>query len=194
MISKAKLLRRYAGFAEVFSFSVTSFMVVVLVAFGGAGLLDAVPELVGSSPGLTETYLSKLSNVLFDAVILVVGCGLAILNHRILRNTVARCELSEDELAWIKDQPDYERMAEDSELMRLAANVSRMCRTYQCQNPLFERFLEEYLTLLNEYGWGLDETMQEARIERLNTQADEGLERYAARVRREGMRKEREGG
>lgn len=193
MISTAKLLQRSASFQEVFSFSFMSFMVVVLAATGGAGLLDDVPELVGSSPGLTASYLSKLADVVFLTVIVVVAFGFGVLNYRTLTNTVARCEVAEDELAWINDCPEYEQMVEDRELMKLAASVGRVCRTYPATHGLFVRFLGDYQKLLNEYG-GVDRTIQEARIELLNNQADEGLDRYSARVRREGMRKEREGG
>lgn len=165
MISKANLLRRSASFGELFSFSFMSFMVVVLAATGGYGLLEAVPELLGSTPGLTGSYLSKLVNALLDAVIVVVACGFSVLNYRTLQNTVARCELAEDEMAWINQCPEYERMVEDRELMRLAANVSRVCRTYPATHGLFVRFLSDYRTLLDDYGGGVDAEIQEARIE-----------------------------
>ena len=193
MISTARILSRRASSGEVGSFAFISMFVVILLATSGHGALNAAPELAGSNPELSWLYVSKLADVLFPAVIVVIAWGFAGLNYRTLTNTVARCELAEDEMAGIDQHACYERMIEDRELMRLAANVSRACRTYSATHGLFKQFLGNYRTLLDEYGGGVAQTIQEARIELLNIQAEEGLERHAATVRREGMRKERTG-
>lgn len=191
MISRARLLMHSASFDEVGSFALMSMFVVILLATGGYGVLEAVPELVGSSAGLTGTYLSELADALFPAVIVMVAVGFAVLNYQKLQNTVARCELAEDELAWIKNHSEYERMVEDRELMRLAANVRRVCRAYPATHGLFVKFLEEYRALLKNHGSGTEKTRQ-ARIQHMNEAADEGLERHQRRVQREQRRKEQE--
>lgn len=193
MISTARLLSRNASGGELGSCALMSMFVVILIATGGYGVLEDVPELVGSSLELTWAYVSKLTDAPFPAVIVAVSAGFVVLNYRTLANTIARCDLAEDELAWINQSPEYERMVAERELRRLAKNVQRVCRTYPATHGLFVRFLGNYRTLINEYGPEVNETIQEARIELLNIEAEEGLERHAVRVRREGMRKEREG-
>lgn len=191
MISTARLLSRSASYGELGSFVLMSLVPVFLIGVVGYLLTMAVPELAGAQPGLHGAYLVKVFDAVWPVLYALVGVFVAFKNYRTLQDTVARCELAEDELAWIKRCSEYGRMGEDRELMRLAVNARRVCQTYHSQHPLFERFLGEYLRLLENYGSGMEKTTQ-ARIQYMKEAADEGLEQHARRVRREQMKKNRE--
>lgn len=193
MIARARWLTRAAEPAELSQLVLVSGFTVIVLGSGGMPLTKAMSKLAGPDTGFTETYVSSGMAILGSGLLLAFGVFTASASYRMLIDTIGRCELAKDEMAWINQSPEYERMIEDRELLRLAANVGQVCRTYLATYSLFVRFLSDYRTLLNEYGKVLDKTIEQARIELLNNQAEEGLEQYAARVRREGMRKEREG-
>lgn len=190
MISTARLLRRSASFGELGGFVLMSLVPVFLIGVAGAVLTMAVPELVNAEPGLDGAYLVEVFGVVWPVLYALIGIFVAFKNYQTLQDTIGRCELAEDELAWIKRCPEHERMVEDRELMRLAANVRRVCQTYPATHGLFERFLEEYRVLLKNYGSGMKKTRQ-ARIQHMNEAADEGLERNARRIQREQMKRNR---
>lgn len=192
MIAKARWLLRAAEPAELFWFVLMSGFTVVIVGTSMSALATVLPEVVGSEPEFSEAYLGKSVPVLGWVVFLVFGFFTAIENYRILQNTIARCELAEDELAWVKKCPEYERMVEDRELMRLSANVRRVCRTYRRAHPLFVQFLAAYRALLKNYARAKEQDRR-SFIEDMNEAAEEGLEQHETRVRRERRKKNREG-
>lgn len=194
MISRARQLREHASFEDLGWFLTKSVLLAGTLALIGLSALDAVPAFVVSEPSFDKAYIADAIYLLGLLPFMVAILLLAATNYRLLQDTMARCELASDEMALINKHPSYERMTCDRELMKLAANVRRVCLTYPATHGLFKQFLGDYRTLLDDYGGGVDAEIQQARIELLNIQAEEGLERHAARVRREGMRKEREGG
>lgn len=192
MIAKARWLLRAAEPAELFWFVLMSGFTVVIFGTSMSALATVLPEVVGSEPEFSEAYLSRVVPVVAWVVFLVFGFFTAIENYRILQNTIARCELAEDELSWVKKCPEYERMVEDRELMRLSANVRRVCRTYRRAHPLLMRFLRAYRALLENYSRATEEEYS-SLIEEMNEAAEEGLEQHETRVRRERRKKNREG-
>ena len=177
MISKARLLHRTASLDELGRFALITMIVVVLLGAGGAGLAQDAPDLIASSPVLTTAYLRELVYVLASGVLVVSALGFAVLNYQRLQNTVRRCELAEDEMAWISQHPDYERMVDDGELMRLTANVRRVCRSYPATHPLLVKFLANYRVILNQYASTVEEK-RSAVIKDMNEAAEEGLEEH----------------
>ena len=195
MISIARHLREHASFEELVRFSLKSVLHVVTLALFGFAVLEVLPSFARSEPSLDKTYTADVIFVLGLVGFVVGVLLLASTNYRLLQDTVVRCELASDEMAWINRSGEYERMVEDRELMRLAANVSRVCRTYRSTNALLVEFLGEYRKLLESYYSGKDETL-EARIQDMNEAAEEVLQQYARRKAREYMRwikKEEEG-
>ena len=167
----------------------------VTLALFGLAALEVLPSFARSEPSLDKTYIADAIFVLGLVGFVVGVLLLAATNYRLLQDTVARCELASDEMAWINRSVEYAQMVEDRELMRLAANVSRVCRTYRSTNALLVEFLGEYRKLLEIYDSGTDETL-EARIHDMNEAAEDGLQQYARRKAREYTRrtkKEEEG-
>lgn len=192
MIERARSLK-FASFEELGSFLTKSVLLVGTLALIGLSALEVVPAFVAAEPDFDKAYIADAIYLLGLVAFLIAVLLLAATNYRLLQNTVVRCKLAEDEMAWINQHPDYEKVVTDRELMRLTANVGRVCRTYPATHHLLVNFLEQYRALLDRYGSSV-EKKRSAVIEEMNEAAEEGLERHAARVRREGMRKEREGG
>lgn len=78
-------------------------------------------------------------------------------------------------------------MVRDRGLMRLAANVGGLCRSYPATLPLLGAFLRKYRELLDTYG-SAETARTSALVADLNEVAEDGLDRHRARTRRERSR------
>lgn len=174
-------LLTFARPAELWVFAAESLLAGLGMTIVGVYALSFLPRFLSVTPEFSLAYALAAGYVL---TVMVVGIMVILVTRQAFRSfqyTLARCELADDKFVWIRRCPARQEMVEDPELMRLSANVSRLCRAYRASHPGFARLLYEYRKPLAQYR-GIGHSVRSDWIGALNLASEgrspEGLEHY----------------